>query len=78
MVVTSVEVAVNRLAPAWEGVELGLEEEIIIKAIAASCGMTTNQLKTNIHTERDLGLVAEQNRDGDLFQPTILAVCNSS
>jgi hypothetical protein len=38
MVVTSVEVAVNRLAPAWGGVELGLEEEIIIKAIAASCG----------------------------------------
>jgi len=72
----SVYMTLNRLAPAWEGVELGIGDTILIKAIAASCGSTPAHVKEKLGKLGDLGLVAEQSRGGQrtMFQPAILTV----
>eukprot|EP00092_Neocalanus_flemingeri_P021031 GFUD01022785.1.p1 GENE.GFUD01022785.1~~GFUD01022785.1.p1 ORF type:complete len:1006 (-),score=309.99 GFUD01022785.1:132-3149(-) len=72
----SVYMTLNRLAPAWEGVELGIGDTILMKAIAASCGRSVAQIKTDSGKLGDLGLVAEQSRGGQrtMFQPAILTV----
>jgi len=72
----SVYMTLNRLAPAWEGVELGIGDTILIKAIAASCGSSPAHLKEKLGKLGDLGLVAEQSRGGQrtMFQPAILTV----
>jgi len=72
----SVYMTLNRLAPAWEGVELGIGDTILMKAIAASCGKSVAQIKTDSGKLGDLGLVAEQSRGGQrtMFQPAILTL----
>merc|ERR1719312_1243040 len=72
----SVYMTLNRLAPAWEGVELGIGDTILVKAIAASCGSTPAHVKEKLGKLGDLGLVAEQSRGGQrtMFQPAILTV----
>merc|ERR1719209_1739160 len=72
----SVYMTLNRLAPAWEGVELGIGDTILIKAIAASCGSTPAHVKEKLGKLGDLGLVAEQSRGGQrtMFQPKQLTV----
>merc|ERR1719193_2260132 len=72
----SVYMTLNRLAPAWEGVELGIGDTILVKAIAASCGSTPAHVKEKLGKLGDLGLVAEQSRGGQrtIFQPAILTV----
>jgi len=72
----SVYMTLNRLAPAWEGVELGIGDTILIKAIAASCGSSPQHVKEKLGKLGDLGLVAEQSRGGQrtMFQPAILTV----
>jgi len=72
----SVYMTLNRLAPAWEGVELGIGDTILMKAIAASCGRSVAQIKSDSGKLGDLGLVAEQSRGGQrtMFQPAILTV----
>jgi len=72
----SVYMTLNRLAPAWEGVELGIGDTILMKAIAASCGSSPAHIKEKLGKLGDLGLVAEQSRGGQrtMFQPAILTV----
>merc|ERR1719354_531242 len=72
----SVYMTLGRLAPAWEGVELGIGDSILMKAIGVSCGRSVAQIKTDTEKLGDLGLVAEQSRGGQrtMFQPAILTV----
>ena len=72
----SVYMTLNRLAPAWEGIELGIGESLLIKAIANSTGRSAAQIKTDMGKLGDLGLVAEQSRGGQrtMFQPKQLTV----
>ena len=72
----SVYMTLGRLAPAWEGVELGIGDSILMKAIAVSCGRSPAQIKADTEKLGDLGLVAEQSRGGQrtMFQPAILTV----
>ncbi len=44
------------------GLELGLGESLIIKAIAQSTGRTPQVIKTDLRKAGDLGLVAEVRR----------------
>ena len=39
----SVYMTLNRLAPAWEGTELGIGETLLMKAIANTTGRTLGQ-----------------------------------
>jgi DNA ligase-1 len=54
-----VYLCVNKVAPEYDGIELGIGETIIIKAIADSTGRTVEQLKLDYKSKGDLGLVAE-------------------
>ena len=54
-----VYLCVNKVAPDYDGIELGIGETIILKAIADSTGRTLEQLKVDYKSRGDLGLVAE-------------------
>lgn len=72
----SVYMCLNKLAPAYEGIELGVAETTLIKAIAQSTGRTIAQIKTDANATGDLGIVAEQSRSSQcmIFQPARLTV----
>merc|ERR1719319_609842 len=72
----SVYMTLNRLAPAWEGLELGIGETLLMKAIANTTGRSVAQIKADAGKCGDLGLVAEASRGGQrtMFQPAILTV----
>lgn len=57
--VYSVYLCVNKVAPDYDGIELGIGETIIMKAIADSTGRTLEQIKADYKSKGDLGLVAE-------------------
>ncbi|XP_065867440.1 DNA ligase 1-like [Euphorbia lathyris] len=52
----------NRVAPAHEGVELGIGEAMIIKALGEAFGRTEKQVKKEYEKTGDLGLVAQASR----------------
>ncbi len=47
------------LGPDWEGLQLGLGDKLVSKAIAATAGITDGELEAHLHREGDLGLAAE-------------------
>lgn len=51
--------ASNSVAPAYECVELGIGDAILIKAIGEATGTTPKMIKDKYETEGDLGLVAQ-------------------
>ncbi|KAF3498065.1 hypothetical protein DY000_02058058 [Brassica cretica] len=74
--VATVYLAANEIAPAHEGVELGIGEGSIIKAISEAFGRTESQVK-KLNTELgDLGLVAKGSRSSQtmMFKPESLTV----
>lgn len=66
----------NRVAPAHTGLELGVGEAILIKAIAQATGRTEERLKKDYETQGDLGLVASSARMGQktMFAPQPLTI----
>lgn len=58
----------NQLCPEYEGLELGIGESILMKAISQSTGRSNPQVKADLAKLGDLGLVA-QNSKGK--QPTL-------
>ncbi|KAJ1402455.1 Nucleic acid-binding, OB-fold [Sesbania bispinosa] len=57
-----VYLSANRIAPAHEGLELGIGDASIIKALAEACGRTESQIKNQYKEKGDLGLVAKASR----------------
>ncbi|KAK0604033.1 hypothetical protein LWI29_011370 [Acer saccharum] len=57
-----VYLAANKVAPAHEGLELGIGDASIIKALAEACGRTEVQVKKQYKEMGDLGLVAKASR----------------
>ena len=47
-----------QLAPDYSGIELGIGESLLIKAICESSGRNTAKVKAELKKEGDLGLVA--------------------
>lgn len=48
----------SQLSPDYIGIELGIGESILIKAIGESTGRNLNTIKAELKKEGDLGLVA--------------------
>eukprot|EP00939_MAST-03C_sp_MAST-3C-sp1_P002653 g2653.t1 len=67
----AVYLASNKLAPQFEGIELGIGDSLLIKAIVKSTGRSTKQVKADYDKQGDLGIVAEQSRSSQktLFTP---------
>ncbi|XP_067628430.1 DNA ligase 1 isoform X2 [Eurosta solidaginis] len=70
--------SINQLAPAYEGVELGVAETTLMKVIAVSTGRELKFIKTQTQEIGDLGIVAERSRVSQrmMFTPKPLTVQN--
>ncbi|KAF7396537.1 hypothetical protein HZH66_007399 [Vespula vulgaris] len=72
----SIYLCLNQLAPAYEGIILGVAETNLLKAIAQCTGRTLAQLKVDVQNVGDIGIVAEGSRSNQrtMFQPAPLTV----
>ncbi|KAJ1981244.1 ATP-dependent DNA ligase Cdc17 [Dimargaris xerosporica] len=57
-----VYLCINRLAPQYEGVELGVGESLLIKAVAEATGRNAAKVKSDLAKLGDIGLVAKESR----------------
>ncbi|XP_055389751.1 DNA ligase 1 isoform X2 [Condylostylus longicornis] len=72
----SVYLSLNQLAPAYEGIELGVAETNLMKVIVQTTGRSLGQIKSDVQSIGDLGIVAEQSRSNQrlMFIPAPLTV----
>ncbi|KAK0456580.1 hypothetical protein EV421DRAFT_1753404 [Armillaria borealis] len=72
----AVYLCINRLSPDYVGIELGIGESLLIKAIGESTGRTIATVKAELKKEGDLGLVAmnSKNRQKTIGKPKPLTV----
>ncbi|EIN13769.1 DNA ligase I [Punctularia strigosozonata HHB-11173 SS5] len=72
----TVYLCINRLSPDYVGVELGIGESLLVKAISESTGRSLAVVKADLKKEGDLGLVAQHSKNSQktLFKPKALTV----
>ncbi|KAJ3558816.1 hypothetical protein NM688_g696 [Phlebia brevispora] len=72
----TVYLCINRLCPDYVGIELGIGESLLLKAISESTGRSLSVVKNELKKEGDLGLVAmhSKNSQKTLFKPKPLTV----
>ncbi|KAF8622465.1 hypothetical protein AX15_006986 [Amanita polypyramis BW_CC] len=72
----AVYLCINRLCPDYVGIELGIGESLLIKAIAESTGRSLSIIKADLKREGDLGLVAMNSKASQktLFKPKPLTL----
>lgn len=58
----TVYLCINRLCPDYEGLELGIGESLLIKAISGATGRKPDQIKAEYKKVGDLGTVAQNSR----------------
>lgn len=75
-VLQTVYLCINRLSPDYIGIELGIGESLLIKAISESTGRSAQVIKTELKKEGDLGLVAMNSKASQktIFKPKPLTV----
>ncbi|BFZ60443.1 ATP-dependent DNA ligase Cdc17 [Saitoella coloradoensis] len=71
-----VYLTINRIAPDYEGVELGIGEGLLIKAISEATGRSIAQVKQDYQETGDLGTVAQRSKgmQPTMFKPKPLTV----
>ncbi|RLV90065.1 DNA ligase 1 [Spathaspora sp. JA1] len=77
MLIKIVYLVINRLGPDYEpGLELGLGETLLIKAISEGYGRSLSKVRADYKDAGDLGLVAQRSRSGQptMFKPKPLDV----
>lgn len=72
----TVQLMINKLAADYAGIELGIGESLIMKAIGESTGRSLAVIKADQHEIGDLGLVAAKSRSNQptMFRPKALTV----
>jgi len=58
----AVYICINRVAPAHAGIELGVGEGILIKALSSATGRSESRIKEELKQEGDLGILAVKAR----------------
>jgi DNA ligase 1 len=73
---STVQLMINKVAADYAGIELGIGESLIIKAISESTGRSLAETKADHHKIGDLGLVAAKSRSNQrtMFKPKPLTV----
>lgn len=73
---TVIHLMTNKLAADYEGVELGIGETLLMKAIGESCGRSMDKIREDQREIGDLGMVAmkSRNNQGTLFKPKPLTI----
>jgi len=73
-----IHLMINKLAADFEGVEMGIGESLLMKAIGESCGRSMERIREDQRECGDLGLVAMKSRNKQLTifppQPLTIAV----
>lgn len=57
--VSCVYLCLNKLAPAYEGIELGIGENLLMKVVSQATGRSMEQIKSDVEKKGDIGIVAE-------------------
>lgn len=72
----TVQLMINKLAADYAGIELGIGESLIMKAIGETTGRSLQVIKTDQNEIGDLGLVAAKSRSNQptMFKPRPLTV----
>ncbi|KAE8393193.1 hypothetical protein BDV23DRAFT_149702 [Aspergillus alliaceus] len=72
----TVQLMINKLAADYAGIELGIGESLIMKAIGECTGRSLAVIKADQHEIGDLGLVAAKSRSNQptMFKPKALTV----
>ncbi|KAI9756321.1 MAG: hypothetical protein M4579_003913 [Chaenotheca gracillima] len=72
----TVQLMINKLAADYAGIELGIGESLIMKAIGETTGRSLSIIKTDQNEIGDLGLVAAKSRSNQptMFKPKPLTV----
>ena len=72
----TIQLMVNKLAADYAGIELGIGESLIMKAIGEATGRSLQVIKADQHEIGDLGLVAAKSRGNQptMFKPKPLTV----
>jgi DNA ligase 1 len=73
---STVQLMINKVAADYAGIELGIGESLILKAISETTGRTLTDTKADHHKIGDLGLVAAKSRSNQrtMFTPKPLTV----
>lgn len=73
---STVQLMINKVAADYAGIELGIGESLIIKAISETTGRSLADTKADHHKIGDLGLVAAKSRSNQrtMFKPKPLTV----
>uniref|UniRef100_A0A131YDF2 DNA ligase n=1 Tax=Rhipicephalus appendiculatus TaxID=34631 RepID=A0A131YDF2_RHIAP len=68
---SAVYLCLNKIAPDYQGLELGIGESLLVKALAEATGRTPDKVRAEAAAKGDLGLVAESSRSQQrvLFPP---------
>lgn len=74
----SIYMILNRLAPAWEGIELGVGEFQLMKAIANTTGRSTAQIKAEFVKVGDMGKVAESSKSSQRTMFQVISTIRSN
>ncbi|PIA37167.1 hypothetical protein AQUCO_03000029v1 [Aquilegia coerulea] len=71
-----VYLSANKIAPSHEGIELGIGDSHIVRALAGAYGSKEGQIKIQLEKLGDLGLVAKASRSSQtvMFKPPPLTV----
>ncbi|RTG85873.1 DNA ligase 1 [Schistosoma bovis] len=73
-----VYLCLNQLGPAYEGMELGVGETVLLKALAATTGVGIEHMRSSLKQHGDLGVVAEaQNKKVEIIR-SLLVACRES